>query len=843
MLKLVLLGKRLTGGKGAVCSLVLAAFALSAAAVPTSFDATLDVADTEANPLSFSDPSHWTFAVPTSACAPNAGDAEGKTFYVEGKNVYVPKVTTAYEDNVFYGTLYCRGNGGSSRVYFQPGTYVWFKGGLHLLNNSPYLSFGAGETHVKGDVYFDQNPAYINLGGSSAATVHIDGDLCGGERICVVTDNASKGGTMDETVYWNGSVTNFTGARVLWSQSQYGHLYMVFAQEASFPKTTSMFSLNNGTVFRTCKKDSVNTIKTLTLVRSRENGKTSQLDPVNGSTIFVDGTCTMESSTAAGLGGVYQVPTNGTVRIKTLTINAGATLCSTYTGVDAADSCLHPIEVTTGLTLPTGQIGLRVDYAAGVTGGPGEVQILKVPTSVKTLTLDMFKVEQGRVADIPDCFDLPTITNVAIRVEGGDQIVCVYPRDLVRAVKSSSDSCLSKPEVWSDNQDVHGDADYYSAYSLNFSAEEILADSMNIDATLTTRSIRSRDLRINGRQIQCYDGLDWRGKARLLKSTTGNATSVLVYSGNFVPFPISADLSGPGILAVVFRGHKGNSIKGGRVYLTGDNSGLTGEVKVYSQNPEDGKTEEQWLNDSDWNVTVYVEHEKNLGGALPQFTYNGLMLQDWACLAVTNDVTLSDNNRGVMISRKARIDVANDATLAINRPIVYTGLLRKDGAGTLALGARPKFNGKSAQDQPVVGQNLLVVKEGAIKPLSTVAFTSLDVTFGEATTLAVNATGSDAELLAKGLVLTGELAKVTWPAGPVNVRFDGLPDFNEAAPVNVGVMTLPTKADAQTALGKLRAERIRSAKAVLRVADAANADGTWSVVADIGRAGLVLIFR
>lgn len=811
------------------------------AAVPTSFDATLNTADTEKSPLSFSDPTHWTFTDPSSACAPNTSGAEGKTFYVEGKNVYVPMVTTAYEDNVFYGTLYYRGD---NRIYFQPGTYVWFKGGLHLLKKStgPYLSFGAGEIHVKGDVYFDERPAYMDLG--DGAVVHIDGDLCGGQRICVVTDRASEGSTADETIYWNGSVANFTGSEVLWSQTRYGNLYMVFAQEASFPKTTSSFKLNNGTVFRTCKKDSVNTIKTLTLVRSRENGKTSQLDPVNGSTIFVDGPCEMQSKTDAGFGGVYQVPTNGTVRIKTLTINAGATLCSTYTGVDAADSCRHPIEVTTGLTLPTGQIGLRVDYAAGVTGGPGEVQILKVPTSVKTLTLDMFKVEQGRVADIPDCFDLPTITNVAIRVEGGDQIVCVYPRDLVRAVKSSSDSCLSKPEVWSDNQVVHGDADYYSAYSLNFSAAEILADSMNIDATLTTRSIRSRDLRINGRQIQCYDGLDWRGKARLLKSTTGNATSVLVYSGNFVPFPISADLSGPGILAVVFRGHKGNSIKGGRVYLTGDNSGLTGEVKVYSQNPEEGKTEEQWLNDSDWNVTVYVEHEKNLGGALPQFTYNGLMLQDWACLAVTNDVTLSDNNRGVMISRKARIDVANDATLAINRPIVYTGLLRKDGAGTLALGARPKFNGKSAQDQPVVGQNLLVVREGAIKPLSTVAFTSLDVTFGETTTLAVNATGSDAELLEKGLVVTGEGAKVTWPDdGTVTVRFDGLPDFNDVNHVGVGVMTLPTKAEAETALGKLRAGRIRSAKAVLRVADEANADGSWSVVADIDRTGMVLIFR
>lgn len=814
------------------------------AAVPTSFDATLNTADTEEKPLSFSDASHWTFADPSSACAPNASGAEGKTFYVEGKNVYVPKVTTAYEDNVFYGTLYYRGD---KRIYFQPGTYVWFKGGLHLLKKStgPYLSFGAGEIHVKGDVYFDERPAYINLGGSSAATVHIDGDLCGAQRICVVTDNASKGSTDDETIYWNGSVANFTGSEVLWSQSQYGHLYMVFAQEASFPNTTTSFKLNNGTVFRTCKKDSVNTIKTLTLVRSRENGKTSQLDPVNGSTIFVDGTCTMESSTAAGLGGVYQVPTNGTVRIKTLTINAGATLCSTYTGADAADSCRHPIEVTTGLTLPSGQVGLRVDYATGVTGGPGEVQLLKVPTSVKALTLDMFKVVQGCVADIPEGFDLPTVTNVAIRVEGDNQIVCVYPRALVRAVKADPDnSCLSRPEMWSDNLKVHDEADYYTAYTLKFGDAEIAAESMNVNALLVTSHIRSRNLRLNGRQIQCYNGLTWKGKARLIESTTGGAANVLVYSQDVARFLLPVDLSGPGDLNILYRGHKGNTCQGGRVYLTGDNSDLTGALRVYTQAVEGDKTEEEWFNDGDWNVTLYVEDEKNLGGALPQFTYNALLLQDWACLAVTNDVTLSDNNRGVMISRKARIDVTNGVTLAISRPIVYTGLLRKDGAGTLALGARPKFNGAAAQDQPVDGQNLLVVKEGAIKPLSTVAFTSLDVTFGEATTLAVNATGSDAELLEKGLVVTGEGAKVTWPDdGTVTVRFDGLPDFNDVNHVGVGVMTLPTKTAAETALGKLRAGRIRSAKAVLRVADEANADGSWSVVADIDRTGMVLIFR
>ena len=61
--------------------------------------------------------------------------------------------------------------------------------------------------------------------------------------------------------------------------------------------------------------------------------------------------------------GVLSV-TNGTLRIKTLTIGEGATLCATYTGESPATSCSHPIEVTSSLTLPTGKLGLRVDYAA-----------------------------------------------------------------------------------------------------------------------------------------------------------------------------------------------------------------------------------------------------------------------------------------------------------------------------------------------------------------------------------------------------------------------------------------------------------------------------------------------
>jgi len=818
-----------------------------------TYDATLNTADTSTSMLSFSDASHWTFIDPTKSCAPNTSAAEGLNFYMDGQyDLYVPKVTTGYNDNIFYGALYACG---TKRIFLQSDTYVWFKGGLHLSNNSIYLDIRkAGTYHVKGDLYWDSRPAYISLGDSTSGkqgdvALHLDGNIGGASRFCVVTANTASGCTKDETFYVNGTVTGFTGAEVLWSQSQLGYLYMVFAEEASFPTVTTSFNLSNGAVFRTCKQDSVNTIKTLTLVReNRANGNSSQLDPVNNSTIVVDGACTMQSADSSGGRGLYWVPTNGTVRIKNLTINAGATLRATYTGAANPTSCQHPIEVTTGLTLPSGQIGLRFDYAKGAAvgpnGGPSEVQFLKVPTSVKALTTDMFKIVQGRLEDVPYDFMLPVVTNIAIRTEGDYQIVCAYPRDVVRALKEhTTSSCMLRPEVWSDNQTVHAGADYYSAYKLNFGSAAFTGESMSFNTGMSVGFINCDDFRFNGYQFQCYNGLTWMGSTRLIASTTGGAANVLVYSANVVSYPISTSFSGPGDLAFIYRGHKTDSCKGGRVYLTGDNSDWSGVLKVWSQDVESGKTEAQWLNDSDWNVTLFIENEKNLGGALSAFTYNGLLLQDWACLAVTNDVSLSDNNRGIMIYKKARLDVASGKTLAVNRPIVYSGLLRKDGAGTLALGARPRFCGSLAQDTPVAGTNLLVVKEGAIKPLSTVAFASVDVTFSNDTAIAVNLTGSDADLLAKGLVSTGTLANVSWPTGTVSVRFDGSSPFSDSELVTVGVITLQTQAEAQTALGKLVAGHVTGGKATLRVADAANADGTWSVLADLRKRGGIIFLR
>ena len=126
------------------------------------------------------------------------------------------------------------------------------------------------------------------------------------------------------------------------------------------------------------------------------------------------------------------------------------------------------------------------------------------------------------------------------------------------------------------------------------------------------------------------------------------------------------------------------------------------------------------------------------------------------------------------------------------------------------------------------------------------AFTSLDLAFAAGTTLAVDAGATDAELRAKGLVSTGTLANVTWPEGTdesVNVRLDGAPVFDAQGRATVGVITLPTKEAAEAALGKLCVGRVPCMRTALRVADAANADGTWSVVADVRKFGSMIMFR
>ena len=799
-----------------------------------AYDAVLNQKDSSTTGLScFTNAASWT-----PAGLPEAG----KTYYSE-MAMMSPLGTTAFDENgigTFPGALYLKKSAQDPLVTIYANGYTWFKGGLHLLNTA-YLRMSGQETHIKGDIYCDEYPNYMSIGHFSAdADSYWEGvNLKGAQRLCIVAEGLS-GST--KTIHWDGSADDFTAETVLLIDTMNGRLILDFTRPMHFP-TVKSFTLRDGVVLRPRNAEQPSTFRHLKLERTKATGFASDLDPVDGATLAVDGT--LELGANAGFSALYHVPTNGTVTARTLKITAGVTLVSTYNG--ATDSTRHPFEVSNALTLPTGKVPVRVDYAAGMKTGPGEVQILKVPTSVQTISVDNFEVVPGVVADIRADFMIPTVTNMVVKVEDGMQTLCLYPRDIVRMVAAEKSKHVgSVASCWSDGQVPHAGTDYLIDYSdTRVDGTFPAGAAVCVDKVIVSARIESDDLRVAPVQFQSYDGLIWKGRARLVQADS--FMEILVYSKAYAAFPLSVELSGPGSLYLQYRGAKNDTLWGGNVYLTGLNTNWTGKLLLACQgydNPTASALNYKY-DDDVHNETLIIEDERNLGGRLPEFAYDALRIRDWNVLAVTNDVTLSDGmNRGIYFDTQARVNVAAQKTLAVNRQVTYNGQVRKEGEGTLAVGVAPKF-GVAQNDTPAAGENRFDVLAGGIQPLSATAFDGLAVAFSNQTAIVLAADATDADLVALGLKNTKCTTPFTWPeTGTVDVKFtlqdpDGWATFPKT---QLGVLTVADEATARAALAKLRGmnpQKNLGVKFSVRV----NADGTATVVATLAQSGCVVIFR
>ncbi|MDO5319614.1 MAG: hypothetical protein Q4G65_13370 [bacterium] len=800
-----------------------------------AYDAVLNQKDSSATGLScFTNAASWT-----PAGLPEAG----KTYYSE-MAMMSPPGTTAFDENgigTFPGALYLKKSAKDSQVNIYANGYTWFKGGLHLLNTA-YLRMNNQVSHIKGDIYCDENPNYMSIGNASADVDAYwdDVNLKGAQRLCIVTEGL-PGST--KTIHWDGSADDFAATTVLLADTSNGRLILEFAQPMQFPTVTS-FTLRNGVVLRPRNAEQSSTFRHLKLDRTAATGFASELDPVDGATLAVNGT--LELAANADFPALYHVPTNGTVTAQTLKITAGVTLVSTYNG--AADSTRHPFEVSNTLTLPTGKVPVRIDYAAGTTTGPGEVQVLKVPTSVRTISVENFEVVPGVVADIRAGFRVPTVTNMMVKVEDGMQTLCLYPRDLVRMTAAeTSKSIVSQSSCWSDGTTPHAGADYYAGFNSRIYGTFPADSSLSFDRVVqATGSLVADDLRLAAIQFQSYGGLDWSGRAYLLPSTD-STMNVLVYSSDYTSFPLSVEFSGPGNFWVMYRGAKTEALWGGNVYLTGLNTNWTGKLLLACQgysNPSAYPNDYKY-DDGVYNATLFIEDERNLGGRLSEFTYDALRIRDWNVLAVTNEVTLSDGmNRGIYFDTQARVNVAAQTTLAVKRQVTYNGQVRKEGEGTLAVGVTPKF-GTAQRDTPAAGENKFDVLAGGIQPLTATAFDGLAVAFSNQTAIVLAADATDADLVSLGMKNTTWATPFTWPeTGTVDVKFtlrdsDGWATFPKT---QLGVLTVADEATARAALAKLHGVNPQKNLGV-KLTVRANADGTATVVATLAQSGCVVIFR
>ena len=283
---------------------------------------------------------------------------------------------------------------------------------------------------------------------------------------------------------------------------------------------------------------------------------------------------------------------------------------------------------------------------------------------------------------------------------------------------------------------------------------------------------------------------------------------------------VSAEVVGPGTLHVT--GRSGSGKPYGDIEFTALNTNFTGRIKVCSKVNNQAASEDSYRHER-----VFVTDARNLGGPLAAFKADALELADYTVLQPRNDVDLNVANRGVTITGNACFTVPEGVTLTVSNDITYNGALKKKGPGVLALNGNARAGGETAS---------LTVAEGFLRVGSTNALNGVTVSFADGARLIVDpaATGDVASF---GAV---DLSAAPF-GGTLPVAFK-LPELGEGGTHvyrAVAVCTVASRAAADALA--VTAARIEGCR--VSFAPRANADGTVTILADIGPDGLAIIIR
>lgn len=264
--------------------------------------------------------------------------------------------------------------------------------------------------------------------------------------------------------------------------------------------------------------------------------------------------------------------------------------------------------------------------------------------------------------------------------------------------------------------------------------------------------------------------------------------------------------------------------------LSGDNSGLSGKVKVSTA-----------ANDPTVNMAVRIADADALGGAMPSFTYDGVSLDSWSLLCVTGSTAFDEPTRGLFVSGAAIVDVQNAADeFALASQMTLAGELVKEGKGTLALGGALKFTADQLST-PLDGMNVLTVSAGRIRPASKDGANGLAITFAAKTGLRFAPLAeTDADVTKYGLY------DVAWPTpfdltatdGKLDVAVD-VPEGTKES-FSFGICTVAE--DAADALdGNIVIPKIKGLRESVVREPAVNGAVTFRAVYE--KRGMILILR
>lgn len=484
-----------------------------------------------------------------------------------------------------------------------------------------------------------------------------------------------------------------------------------------------------------------------------------------------------------------------------------------------------------------------------------------------------FSLSDFVLPDGSDEYGLPTCEWSVVRAEGWDSLVCKRRPIVSKTSGSDAENTSStvSAEAWSDNLVPHFGADYYLGSAIRlmnvegFWGEDNCYKSTNPDHVSNTYVWQGDSVTLVGcnMQFNSVSGLFVTNMTMVAGSTltmygpkfhlyTVNPVRVLPVANDYVKFyvyngsevHVEEGITGS---ADIWCEYRGKRFPNGKVEIKGVNTDFTGRVLLACKG-YNSTTDTDYAPSETNRVEVIVNDARNLGGAREEYTWNALRIRDWSLLDVTDTADFAETTRGVFVDNVACLRVAADETATFRAPFVFGGELRKDGAGTLALGAtvapRYAYNTSVTDDTyaffdgPVAGTNALYVKEGALRPLTTKAVDGLALRFANGTRLeldqsveAIRENGLFNTAWATPVAFDGDDAKVTVAA--VNVP-SGTEDLT------LTVATLP-EGQAEAVAAHLKPASRKGFRPKLTVND--SVDGKETITLSYVKIGALIFFR
>ena len=439
---------------------------------------------------------------------------------------------------------------------------------------------------------------------------------------------------------------------------------------------------------------------------------------------------------------------------------------------------------------------IDIAYFAAHDYDTNRLEVAKLPSDTTT-SIDDFADVSEKTLGLPR-------TYFEIEDKGNYKALILVAKPVITSTRAfadgdggvNADSASSYP--WSDGKAAHSGADYLLTNGVQtigtsvFRGDSLTIASVSAKVEMQLRSGDGENARLDKTWV--YNNV-WivpnhgqvanavlHGDLTLMGGFGGTETSqstvfrtLRTSNGNLTRMNLAAELKGEGSSYLhLYDNCNDRAAQTMELEISGLNTNYYG---IFVANG--GSLKDQGVSkspDETNHMDVVIGDARNLGGPLPEFTYNALQIQNCSMLKVKNDVTLDTENRGIYVtSGKGGFVTPEGTTLTIKEKLTLDGSFYKHGAGTLALGGELDLKNASAK---------CLVREGAVMALSDAAVAGLGMTFSDDTAIALD---PDAEI-ENGF--TGDIATVN-PGEKIALRLASKPSDGRMK-FTVPVCTVPT---------------------------------------------------